>query len=40
MGLILGQSRDGEWLTDEAPTQTKDLPTEEEEEGESEGQSE
>uniref|UniRef100_A0A8K9XIZ9 Helicase C-terminal domain-containing protein n=1 Tax=Oncorhynchus mykiss TaxID=8022 RepID=A0A8K9XIZ9_ONCMY len=38
MGLILGQSRDGEWLTDEAPTQTKDLPTEEEEEGESEGQ--
>ncbi|XP_064865450.1 chromodomain-helicase-DNA-binding protein 1-like isoform X2 [Oncorhynchus nerka] len=35
MGLILGQSRDGEWLTDEAPTQTKDLPTEE---GESEGQ--
>ncbi|XP_071202774.1 chromodomain-helicase-DNA-binding protein 1-like isoform X1 [Salvelinus alpinus] len=38
LGLILGQSRDGEWLTDEAPTQTKDLPTEEEEEGESEGQ--
>uniref|UniRef100_A0A674C1R6 Chromodomain helicase DNA binding protein 1-like n=1 Tax=Salmo trutta TaxID=8032 RepID=A0A674C1R6_SALTR len=40
LGLILGQSRDGEWLTDEAPTQTKDLPTEEEEEEESEGQSE
>uniref|UniRef100_A0A674C161 Chromodomain helicase DNA binding protein 1-like n=1 Tax=Salmo trutta TaxID=8032 RepID=A0A674C161_SALTR len=38
LGLILGQSRDGEWLTDEAPTQTKDLPTEEEEEEESEGQ--
>ncbi|XP_045070611.1 chromodomain-helicase-DNA-binding protein 1-like isoform X2 [Coregonus clupeaformis] len=37
LGLILGQSRDGEWLTDEAPTQTQGLPTEEEE-GESEGQ--